>query len=210
MGRALHKGRRGRQVPRSTWRWPELLGPCDDGVQLQPRWPGAQARRVPVWGKHLLPRAPPGPQFERTATLLYTPQVPNRAPLVLFFPAWRLGSVGHRLPLPLTHLRFLLLRGGVPGPPLSSLSPNNFSHIPWALLWCGFTSEGQKHRLYFEDIASPPGPKEKKKKPFLFNLKSSKKLQSFYTCFSVEELVLLALLLFTDGEGEAYRRRCLT
>lgn len=151
----------GRQVPRSTWRWPGLLGPCDDGVQMQPRWPGAQACRVPVWGKHLLPRAPPGPQLERTATLLYTPQVLMRAPLVLFFPACRLGSVGHGLPLPLTHLRFLLLHGGVPGP------ATLLSHIPWALLWCGFTSEGQKHRLYFGEIASAPGPKGKKNTFFI-------------------------------------------
>lgn len=63
LGRAPHKGKQERQVPPSTWRWPGLQGPCDDSAQQQPRWPGAQARRVPVWGKHLLPRAPPGPQL---------------------------------------------------------------------------------------------------------------------------------------------------
>lgn len=96
MGRALHKGRQGLQVPRSTWWWPGLRGLCDDSAQGQSRWRGAQAGRVPVWGKHLLRRAPPGPQLQRTATLVYTLRERSR---FCSFPLGTWGSVWHGLPL---------------------------------------------------------------------------------------------------------------
>lgn len=144
MGRALHKGRQGRQVLRSTWRWPGLQELCDDSAQRQPNWPGAQACRVPVWGKHLLRRAPPGPQLERTATL--SESVPGFVLSHLV-----LGGVSGMDSLSVTHLR---LSPQPSHPPLSV--PNNLSHIPWALPWCGFPTEGQKQRLNFREIASHP------------------------------------------------------
>jgi hypothetical protein len=59
--------------------------------------------------------------------------------------------------------------------------------------------------LNFRDIASHPDRKggdfKNLKKKLL---KGFRRLQSFHTCFVVEELVLLAFSLFTGGEGEAY------
>lgn len=198
-GPRLHKGRQGRQVPQSTWRWPGLQGPCDDSAGRQLNWPGAQAHRVPVWGKHLPTEGPTRSSArEDRHSGLHTTTLRERSRFCSF-PLGTWGSVWHGLPLS-NSFKTCYYPEESPVQPPSSLGSNNLSHIPWASPWCGFPTEGQKQRLNFGEIASPPGPKEKKKKLF----KSSRRLQSFHSCFLVEQLVLLAFSLFTYGEDEAY------
>lgn len=111
-----------------------------------------------MWGKHLLPRAAPGPQLQRTATL--SPHAPRGSQSV---PGFVLSLLALWHGLSLTHLRLLSLPGGRPQPSHLLLSvPITSATYPGLC----FPFEGQNQRLNLGEITSPPRPKEKREKNF--------------------------------------------